>query len=106
MARLFHLALAVPDLAAAIADFRYRLDVEPEVVAPGAYALFRTESLNLSLSEVRGAPAALRHLGFEDPNAASFSEQEDASNIVWERFTPEQQRAEIDARWPNARWRR
>ncbi len=106
MTKRFHVALAVPDLAAAISDFTHRLGVEPEVVAAGTYALFRTESLNVSLSEVRGAPAALRHLGFEDPNAPSFSEEKDASNIVWERFTADQQHAEIDTRWPNSKWRK
>ncbi len=100
-----HVALAVPDLDAAIADYTRRLGVAPRVIARGAYALFRTPILNLSISAAPGTPARLRHLGFEDARSASFSELTDASGIVWERFSSAQQEEEIRARWPDAEWR-
>src|SRR5579883_1049160 len=42
--RRFHIALAVADLKASIADYTQRLGVAPTAVVPGKYALFRIES--------------------------------------------------------------
>ena len=52
MARRFHLALDVSDLAAFTSHDSGRLGVEPECVVPGEFALWRTEGLNLSIRVV------------------------------------------------------
>lgn len=101
-AQRVHIALAVGDLAAAISDHEKRLGSGPLLVIPGHYALFRTEALNLSLRVVPGGDSPVRHLGFEVDEAEHFTEERDASGVVWECFTFEQQLAEIEAAWPGS----
>ena len=95
-----HVALAVGNLDDAIADTRRRLGVEPCVVVPGTYALFRTASANLSLTESAEQAGQLRHLGIEDPEAPAFTAEPGPDGLVWERFTAEQQAEEINTHWP------
>ena len=97
-----HIALAVSNLDDAIADTRHRLGVEPCVVVPDTYALFRTASVNLSLTEHAEQAGQLRHLGVEDPEATDFAAESGPDGFVWERFTAEQQADEINAHWPQA----
>ena len=99
-----HVALAVSKLDDAIADTRHRLGVEPCVVVPGTYALFRTASANLSLTENAEQAGLLRHLGVEDPGAPTFSSNPGPDGFVWERFTAEQQADEINSYWPEANY--
>ena len=99
-----HVALAVGKLDDAIADTRDRLGVEPCVVVPGTYALFRTPSVNLSLTENAEQAGRLRHLGVEDPEAPTFSSNPAPDGFVWERFTAEQQADEINTYWPEANY--
>lgn len=101
-----HLALTTHDLEASIADYTQRLGAEPCSVVPGAYALWRTESLNVSVRLDLGSPrGSLRHLGWEDPSAEAFSRDTDVNGIVWERFSAAQQAAEINGLWPQAKYR-
>jgi len=104
--RRIHIALAVARLDAAIPEFTARLGVEPSVVAKGAYALFVTPEVNLSLSELPEQAGQLRHLGFEEPKAAGFGVETDSSGFVWETFSAAQQADEIMERWPGAVWRK
>ena len=97
-----HVALAVSNLDDAIADTRHRLGVEPCVVVPDTYALFRTASVNLSLTEDASKAGRLRHLGIEDPDASAFTSEPGPDGFVWERFTAEQQADEINTFWPQA----
>jgi hypothetical protein len=100
MGRRFHLALGIADLAASIADYSTRLGMEPECVVPGEYALWRTAALNLSIRVVSAAEAGqLRHLGWEDPEAAALGTSLDVNGILWERFSCGAQRQEIEALW-------
>ncbi len=96
--RRFHVALAVDDLAATIADYTARLGESPTVVVDGRYALWRTPEVNLSVS-VPGPGAAtgprLRHLGFEDAHAAAGPRTVDVNGIEWEAFSRVRQDAEI-----------
>jgi hypothetical protein len=101
-----HLALSVAELDASIEDYAARLGVPPCVVVDGEYALFRTESLNLSIRVDAEAAGMLRHLGFEDPAAEAMSAEADVNGITWERFSEAQQRAEILVLWPHARFSR
>ena len=94
----FHLALSVADLEASIADYSVKLGLQPECVVPGAYALWRTEALNLSIRVVsNGEAGQLRHLGWEDPDADGIDTTEDVNGMLWERFSASAQRQEIEA---------
>jgi len=94
----FHLALGVADIAASVRDYSARLGCEPEVVVEGEYALWRTHALNVSIR--RSGEIGLRHLGWEDDSASTFSKQADINGIVWEHFSAELQQREIRALWP------
>ncbi len=47
---------------------------------------------------------ALRHLGWEDSDAISFSKDVDVNGIEWERFHAEDQANEINDIWPQANY--
>lgn len=103
MARRFHIALGVANLAASIADYSARLGIEPECVEPGEYALWRTEALNLSIRVVAAGEAGqLRHLGWEEPKTAAMESSVDVNGILWEQFSCAAQRQEIEALWGDA----
>lgn len=95
-----HLAIAVRDIASSVAEYSQLLGAEPVLVIPDAYALWRTEILNFSIRQTPSQHGAVRHVGFEDPNTERFSETTDSNGLVWERFTAEQQAAEIKQHWP------
>ena len=97
MARRFHLALAVDDVDRVVRDYSDRLGAPPVQLVPGAYALWRTPEVNLSVSRARGADvgAQLRHVGFEDASAAEKTTATDCTGLMWERFGPDHQDAEI-----------
>lgn len=101
--RRFHIAIGVADVSSSIGDYTARLASPPTVVVPGEYALWRTDTLNLSIRRVEGAPGMLRHLGWEDSSAPRFSSDTDVNGIVWEHFAAEQQDAEIEEAWPSSR---
>lgn len=98
-----HLSLGVANLEATVADYSQRFGQPPTLVIPSTYALWRTETLNISIRQgtaQEGGP--LRHLGWEDDQAPEFSQDTDCNGIVWEHFTAAQQAAEIAALWPGA----
>lgn len=98
----FHIALGVADVEASVQDYRQRLGSPPDLLIPGEYALWRTDTLNVSIRKVASAEAgALRHLGWEDPSAPAFSAEHDVNGILWERFTAGQQAEEIQQIWPS-----
>jgi hypothetical protein len=96
----FHIAISVADIARTVEDYSRRLTCPPTVVVPNEYALWRTSTVNLSIRRVGEKPGTLRHLGWEDPSASSFSKEVDVNGIVWERFSAEQQAREIANTWP------
>jgi hypothetical protein len=93
--RRFHIALAVADLGASIRDYSQRLGAAPAVVVPGKYAMWRTDQLNFSISELPHRAGQLRHLGFEDAAAGDFIVDRDVNGIEWERFSPSAQNNKI-----------
>lgn len=93
--RRFHIALAVADLEASIADYSRRLGTKPAAVVPRKYALFRTDQLNFSINQMPERAGQLRHLGFEDDAAHGFSSTHDVNGIEWELFSPTDQDAKI-----------
>jgi len=96
-----HLAIASNDIAASIRDYSQRLGQEPCSFVMNEYALWRTDTLNLSIRyDPQVAPGSLRHLGWEDPSAEQFSSDTDVNGILWERFSAQQQADEINQLWP------
>ena len=93
--RRFHIALAVGDLGASIRDYSQRLGAAPAVVVPGKYAMWRTDQLNFSISELPHRACQLRHLGFEDAAAGDFTVDRDVNGIEWERFSSSAQNNKI-----------
>ncbi|AKG20145.1 hypothetical protein [Calothrix sp. 336/3] len=98
MSKKFHIAISVTDLEAAIADYSQRLGHQPCIIVPNEYALWRTETLNFSI-RFSYDTEKLRHLGWEDDTASTFSEDIDVNGIAWERFTAAQQQQEVEALW-------
>ena len=98
-----HLAITTHDIDASVQDYNARLGSEPCVLIPNTYALWRTESLNLSIRQDKTCPPGnLRHLGWEDPSAQAFSQDQDVNGLTWERFSAQQQADEINTLWPQA----
>jgi catechol 2,3-dioxygenase-like lactoylglutathione lyase family enzyme len=87
----FHIALAVADLDASIADYSRRLEQAPSAVVPGQYAMWRTELLNFSINENPAKAGELRHVGFEDDAAEGYSSSVDVNGVLWERFSAAEQ---------------
>ncbi len=83
----FHIALAVADLDASIADYSARLGQLPQAVVAGKYAMWRTDQLNFSIRQQPEQAGRLRHVGFEDDDAHGFSSDADVNGIPWERFS-------------------
>lgn len=98
-----HLAISTANIEATVADYSDRLNARPCLVIPQEYALWRTETLNISVRRDKsGVSGSLRHLGWEDPTASKMSAETDVNGIVWENFTASQQAAEIKAIWSQA----
>ncbi|MDG2991124.1 hypothetical protein L3556_09320 [Candidatus Synechococcus calcipolaris G9] len=96
-----HIAISTNNIEATVADYSNRLGEEPCLLIPGQYALWRTESLNLSIRQnASSSPGTLRHLGWEDPAATEFTQETDVNGIVWERFNADHQAQEINELWP------
>jgi len=97
-----HLAIATKDIEATVSDYSQRFGCEPSLVIPEQYALWRTGSLNISVRQDSSCkPGELRHMGWEDSEAVTFSEDKDANGVIWETFTAEQQAEEIEEAWPS-----
>jgi hypothetical protein len=100
--RRFHIAIGVADIGRSVKDYTQRLGAEPTLVVPNEYALWRTETVNLSIRRTGDKAGVLRHLGWEDPSAPEFSLDTDVNGIPWEHFSAEQQDREIVETWPEA----
>ncbi len=99
-----HIAIGVSDIARSVEDYSQRLGGRPSVVIPNEYALWRTEHLNFSIRRVSELPGTLRHLGWEDPSVANFTQETDPNGIIWERFNAELQAKEIKDAWPQSKY--
>ena len=92
----FHISLAVKDIKESIVEYSTKLGIDPEVIIENKYALWRTDSLNFSISQKLEIAGQLRHLGFENSEAKSFTTSIDCNGILWEDFTEEMQNEEIE----------
>jgi hypothetical protein len=96
-----HIALATNKIQETVEDYSKRLACEPCLVIPDQYALWRTEFINMSVRQDDSCkPGELRHLGWEDPTAESFTSDTDVNGILWERFSAKVQADEIEEAWP------
>lgn len=97
-----HIAISSNNIEKTVSDYTKRLNCKPCLVVEGEYALWRTESINVSVrQDTKRAPGSLRHLGWEDSDAQEFTEETDVNGIVWERFSAEKQAEEIKELWPD-----
>jgi hypothetical protein len=94
-----HLAIAVSDIAASVAEYTTMLAQEPDLVIESQYALWRTAGLNLSIRKTGQNAGTVRHVGFERDDAESFTEFTDGNGLVWETFNKFHQAEEIRAAW-------
>ena len=99
-----HIALAVKDLEKSIGEYSQRLGCKPIAIAESRYALWRTDILNLSITQNVVDAGNLRHLGFEDPDVLKMFSERDIDGFEWEYFTVEHQRQEILKYYPNAHY--
>ncbi|KAG7667725.1 hypothetical protein NADE_002634 [Nannochloris sp. 'desiccata'] len=95
-----HIAIAVADLEASIAAYSLKFGRQPELIRKEAYALWRTDLLNFSISVDPENAGHVRHLGFEDASSTAMTAEYDVNGLLWERFTYQQQRTEIDIHYP------
>lgn len=101
-----HIAISTNKIEETIKDYTARLGVEPCSFVANEYALWRTESLNVSIRQDENCqPGKLRHLGWEDNSTPEFSEEKDCNGITWERFSAQQQADEINELWPEAKYK-
>jgi len=105
MVKKLHIAISTNRIEETIKDYSVRLGMEPCSFVAGEYALWRTETLNLSIRQDPSCtPGTLRHLGWEDNSASEFTQDTDVNGIVWERFSAQQQADEINELWPDANY--
>ncbi|SHN91929.1 hypothetical protein BHECKSOX_2428 [Bathymodiolus heckerae thiotrophic gill symbiont] len=98
-----HIAISTNIIEETIKDYSVRLGMEPCLYVKNEYALWRTDSLNVSIRQDQSCtPGELRHLGWEDDEASNFSEEKDVNGITWEKFSAQQQADEINELWPEA----
>jgi hypothetical protein len=101
-----HIAISTDKIEETIEDYSRRLGALPCSSVPGEYALWRTESLNVSVRQDSDCAAgSLRHLGWEDPTATEFTQDMDVNGIVWEQFAAQHQADEINSIWPEAEYK-
>lgn len=103
--RKLHISISTNKLEESIKDYSVRLGEAPCSFVENEYALWRTETLNVSIRrDEKVAPGTLRHLGWEDSSAIGFTSETDVNGIIWEKFTAEQQADEINELWPLANY--
>ncbi len=101
----FHIAISTNNVEQTVADYSVRFGMKPCFFVVGEYALWRTETLNVSIrQDSSSAPGTLRHLGWEDDSATAFKQETDVNGIVWERFNALQQADEVNNIWPKTHY--
>lgn len=99
-----HIAIMVNALLPSIEEYSQRFGVGPVCIVENTWALWLTPLLNFSIEVKPDHHGQLKHLGFEDPEAASPHRETDINGLLWEQFTQEQQKDLIFKLWPNAQY--
>ena len=103
--RKIHIAISTNNLQGSIKEYSERLGCHPCSIVEEDYALWRTETVNLSIrKDPKCKPGELRHLGWEDPEAKEFTQETDINGILWENFNAKHQAEEINSFWPQANY--
>jgi hypothetical protein len=101
--RKLHIAISTRNIEGTIKDYSERLSVEPCSIIVGEYALWRTETFNISIRhDPECSSGSLRHLGWEDSTVNEFTKDIDVNGIIWESFNAGNQADEINETWPEA----
>jgi len=101
-----HISISTNKLDESIKDYSERLGQRPCSYVSNEYALWRTETLNVSIRRDKDClQGMLRHLGWEDDSALEFSSEVDVNGITWEKFNANHQADEINELWPQANYR-
>jgi len=99
----FHISIATDNIENSVEDYSKRLGKSPDSQLDNQYAFWRTEYLNFSIRCDKSVPVGtLRHLGWEDSEAKTFSTDEDVNGVLWENFSAALQLEEVAALWPEA----
>jgi len=98
----FHIAIGVEDIEASIKDYTKKLGASPVLVIKESYALFRTDTLNVSIRKVEASQQGVRHFGWESDDYEAFTTETDVNGILWEFFPQQAQIDEIKDVWPDA----
>jgi catechol 2,3-dioxygenase-like lactoylglutathione lyase family enzyme len=83
----FHIALAVADIDASVADYSARLGQPPQALVIDTYAMWRTDQLNFSIRKDAAHAGQVVQLGFEDDTAEGCASDIDVNGIEWQRFS-------------------
>ncbi len=101
-----HLAISTNNIQETIKDYTKRLAAAPCLSVKDEYALWRTESLNISIRQDSECPTgSLRHLGWEDSSVDEFTHDTDVNGIIWESFNAQNQADEINQIWSSANYK-
>ena len=95
----FHIALAVADMDASVADYSTRLGQPPQAVVIDTYAMWRTDQLNFSIRRDAERAGQVVQIGFEDDAATGFSSDTDLNGLEWQRFSTLEQDLQIISRF-------
>lgn len=72
----FHIAIATYDIEATVKDYSKRLGIAPCSFIIGEYALWRTQTLNVSVRQDKHYKSGeLRHLGWEMPKHPNLAKK-------------------------------
>lgn len=100
-----HLAIGVANIEESVKQYSLEFEASPVLIIPGEYALWRTDSLNVSIRKTKPEEfGKLRHLGWEKESVSKFSLKKDINGIDWEEFDAKLQEDEIKSIWPNVNY--
>ncbi|MCO1334765.1 hypothetical protein MO867_10480 [Microbulbifer sp. OS29] len=100
-----HIALSTTQIEESVKDYTQRLSCAPCIHVLNEFALWRTETINLSIRNDPGSQTGtLRHLGWESNRTQTFSSDTDVNGILWESFNAQLQAEEINKAWSTANY--
>ena len=100
-----HIAIGVDNIEDSVKQYSIEFNESPVLIIPGEYALWRTDSLNVSIRKTKPEKIGkLRHLGWEKESVDKFTLKKDCNGIEWEEFDALLQEEEIKSIWPDVKY--